>query len=93
MTHLAHLIAHVPLAAASGEVETPEGNGTGSVGVQILEFGSILLGWVALFALWWFVFRDKSRSRRRKRSDPPAQGSAARAQRSDPPAQGSDPPA
>lgn len=70
--HLAHLIAHIPLAAASGEVESPEGNGPGSVGVQILEFGSIVLGWVVLFALWWFIFRDKTRARRRKRREPPS---------------------
>lgn len=67
--HAAQLILHIPLAIA-GEVESPEAPGNGGVGVEILSFGSIVLGWVAIFALWWFVFRDKERRKRKK--DPPA---------------------
>jgi hypothetical protein len=71
--HPVLLILHLPLAALSGEVESPEGPGNGSVGVGVISVASIALGWVGLFALWWFVFRDKERARRRKRKDPPPQ--------------------
>lgn len=66
-----HLLLHIPLAL-QGEVESPEGPESGGVGVGILSVGTIVVGWVAIFALWWFVFREKARSRRRKRGDPPA---------------------
>jgi hypothetical protein len=69
--HLALTILHLPFLELSGEVESPEGPGNGGVGVGILSVASIAIGWVAIFALWWFVFRDKARSRRRKRRDPP----------------------
>lgn len=68
--HLALAILQIPLAL-SGEVESPEGTGSG-VGVGVLSVASIAIGWVGLFALWWFVFRDKERARRKKRrEDPP----------------------
>jgi hypothetical protein len=69
--HHALLIVHLPLAALSGEVESPEGPGNGSVGVGVISVGAIVLGWVGLFALWWFVFRDKERARRKRKDDPP----------------------
>ncbi len=69
--HLALAVLHVPLAL-SGEVESPEAPGKGGVAVGVLSVASIVIGWVAIFALWWFVFRDKARSRRKKRRDPPA---------------------
>ena len=31
---------------------------------------SIAFGWIVLFALWYFVFRDKARRRQRDK-DPP----------------------
>jgi hypothetical protein len=30
---------------------------------------SMVIGYVGLFALWWFVFRDRSRSRSRRKKD------------------------
>jgi len=38
-----------------------------SVGIGVLSVASIVIGWVSLFALWYFVFRDKERPKRRKR--------------------------
>jgi hypothetical protein len=67
--HTALLAVHLLLAAASGEVESPEG-AEGGVGVGIVSVAAVALGWVGLFALWWFVFRDKDRRKHKK--DPPA---------------------
>lgn len=66
--HVAHLALSIPLAV--GELENQETTGKGGVGIGIISVASIAVGYVALFALWWFVFRDKRRSKRKK--DPPS---------------------
>lgn len=62
LAHLAAVAHSLPLAL-DGEAET-----SGSVGLGIISVASIALGYVGLFALWFFVFRDKSRSKRKKDS-------------------------
>ncbi len=59
---LAHLAHYLPLAL-DGEAES-----SGDVGLGIISVVSIALGYVGLFALWYFVFRDKSRSKRNRDS-------------------------
>jgi hypothetical protein len=59
---LVSLGLHVPMALG-GEAE-----GANSTSIGVISLVSIVLGWVGLAALWWFVFRDKSRSKRKKRS-------------------------
>jgi hypothetical protein len=62
LLQLAH--AALPLAL-DGESE-----GAGNVGLGIISVVSIAIGYVGLFALWWFVFRDRSRAKRKRdRSD------------------------
>jgi hypothetical protein len=48
--------------ALDGEAET-----SSNTGIGVISIISIALGYVGLFALWFFVFRDKSRSKRKKR--------------------------
>jgi len=45
-----------------------EAEGANSTGLGVISLVSIVLGWVFLAALWWFVFRDKARSKRKERS-------------------------
>jgi hypothetical protein len=52
----------LPLALA-GEAETSSNTGLGIISVV-----SIAVGYVGLFALWFFVFRDRSRGKRKKDS-------------------------
>jgi hypothetical protein len=59
---LVNLTLNVPMALG-GEAE-----GANSTGLGVISLVSIVLGWVFLAALWWFVFRDKTRSKRKKRS-------------------------
>jgi hypothetical protein len=59
-SHLGGALASLPLAL-DGEAE-----GSGNVGLGVISVVSIVAGYVGLFALWWFVFRDRSRSRRKK---------------------------
>ncbi len=40
----------------------------GNTALAVLSVVSIVVGYVALFALWYFVFRDKSGSKRDKDS-------------------------
>jgi hypothetical protein len=62
---LAQLVGVLTLPMAlGGEAET-----SGATGLGIISVASIALGYVGLFALWFFVFRDKSRSKRRKHRD------------------------
>lgn len=61
VAHLAHLASAVLVLALDGEAE-----GANSTGLGIISVVSIAIGYVGLFALWWFVFRDKSRARRKK---------------------------
>jgi hypothetical protein len=56
------LVVRLPLALG-GEAE-----GANNIGLGLISLVSIVLGWLALGALWWFVFRDKERSKRKKRS-------------------------
>ncbi len=62
LAHLAAVAYSLPLAL-DGEAET-----SGNVGLGVISVVSIALGYVGLFALWFFVFRDKSRSKRKKDS-------------------------
>jgi len=62
LTHLVSALATLPLAL-DGEAET-----SSNVGVGVISVASIAVAYVGLFALWWFVFRDKSRSKRDKDS-------------------------
>jgi hypothetical protein len=62
LTHLASVLVTLPMALG-GEAETSNNTGLGIISVV-----SIGLGYVGLFALWFFVFRDKSRSKRKKDS-------------------------
>jgi hypothetical protein len=64
VARLASFALSLPLAL-DGEAET-----SSNVGIGVISVVSIALGYVGLFALWWFVFRDKSRSRRNKDRGP-----------------------
>jgi hypothetical protein len=59
---LASLHLSLPIALG-GEAETANNTGLG-----IISAVSIGAGYVGLFALWFFVFRDKSRGKRKKDS-------------------------
>jgi hypothetical protein len=39
-----------------------------STGIAIISLVSIVSGYVLLFCLWYFVFREKARTRRKKDS-------------------------
>jgi hypothetical protein len=62
LAQLAGLAISLPLALG-GEAES-----SNSTAIGVISVLSIVLGYVGLFALWWFVFRDKSRSKRKKGS-------------------------
>jgi len=62
-THIPSLLLSLPVAL-DGEAET-----AGNTGLGVISVVSIVLGYVGLFALWYFVFRDKSRRRRKDSSD------------------------
>jgi hypothetical protein len=62
LAQLAGLALSLPLALG-GEAES-----SNSTAIGVISVLSIALGYVGLFALWWFVFRDKSRSKRKKDS-------------------------
>jgi hypothetical protein len=55
------LLVSLPLAL-DGE-STSSSNGTG---LAIIALVSMVAGYIALAALWWFVFRDRSRSKRKR---------------------------
>jgi hypothetical protein len=60
----AGLIALLPLALDGESVNNS------NTGLAVISLLSIVVGWVALAALWWFVFRDRSRGKGEKdRSD------------------------
>ena len=46
-----------------------EATGSENVGLGVISLASTVLVLVGLFALWWFVFRDRDRAGHRK--DPP----------------------
>ncbi len=60
LVHLARLAISFPVAL-DGEAE-----GASNTGLAVISAVSIAIGYVGLFALWWFVFRDRSRSKRKK---------------------------
>ncbi len=60
LVHVARLALTIPVAL-DGEAE-----GANDIGLGIISLVSIAIGYVGLFALWWFVFRDRSRSKRGK---------------------------
>ena len=62
LTHLVSAAISLPVAL-DGEAET-----SSNIGLGVISVVSIALGYVGLFALWFFVFRDKSRSKREKDS-------------------------
>lgn len=62
LAQLAGLAISLPLALG-GEAES-----SNNVGIGVISVASIAIGYVGLFALWYFVFRDKSRSKRKKDS-------------------------
>jgi hypothetical protein len=64
LAHTASLVLSLPIALG-GEAET-----SNNLGLGILSIVSIAVGYVGLFALWFFVFRDKSRSKHKKDSSP-----------------------
>ncbi len=56
------VLAALPLAL---DGESATGNSTG---LAILSLVSMVICYVGLWALWHFVFREKSRSRRKRRN-------------------------
>jgi hypothetical protein len=60
--HMLSLIVSLPLAL---DGESATGNNTG---IAIISVVSMAGGYILLAALWFFVFRDKSRAKRRKDS-------------------------
>ena len=61
-TLFTHLAAVIPLALdGEGEVESSGGSG-GTI--ALVSGASIVLGYVALFVLWRFVFSAKAKARR-----------------------------
>jgi hypothetical protein len=62
LAQLAGLALSLPMGLG-GEAET-----SNNTGIGVLSVASIVLGYVGLFALWYFVFRDKSRAKRKKDS-------------------------
>jgi hypothetical protein len=63
LAHFAGVLATLPMALG-GEAET-----SNNTGIGIISVVSIALGYVGLFALWFFVFRDRTRAKRKKRRD------------------------
>jgi hypothetical protein len=61
---LASLLLSLPLAL---DGEAVSGNNTA---IGVISVVSIVAGYLVLAALWYFVFRDKSRSKRKKGSSP-----------------------
>ncbi len=59
---LARLIFSVPVAL---DGESVSGNSTA---IAVISLVSIVSGYLLLAALWYFVFRDKTRAKRKKRS-------------------------
>jgi len=62
--HVLALILSLPLAL---DGESATGNNTG---IAIISVISMAAGYVLIAGLWFFVFRDKARAKRRKDSRP-----------------------
>jgi hypothetical protein len=39
--------------------------------LALVSVASMVVGYLVIAGLWWFVFRDKSRARRRERDEHP----------------------
>jgi hypothetical protein len=58
---LALALIRIPLALDG------ESAANGSTGLAAISIVSMIFGWLLIAGLWWFVFRDKARARRRER--------------------------
>ena len=58
---LAVLLHHLPLALDG------ESAGNSSTGLAVISIASMVFGYLVIAGLWYFVFRDKARARRRER--------------------------
>jgi hypothetical protein len=58
LVHAGNALLSMPLAL-DGEAE-----GAKNTGLAVISLVSIVIAYVGLSALWWFVFRDRSRGRR-----------------------------
>ena len=65
---MAALAQHVSVALSLPLALGGEAESSGNTGLGVLSVLSIALGYVGLFALLFFVFRDRSRSKRKKDS-------------------------
>jgi hypothetical protein len=61
---LATLLLALPLALDG------ESANTGNTAIGVISVVSIVSGYLLLAALWFFVFREKAREKRRKGSSP-----------------------
>jgi hypothetical protein len=61
--HLAGAILTVPLG-----LDGESAGGGNSTAIAVISLISIVGGYVLLAGLWYFVFREKTRARRKKRS-------------------------
>ncbi len=59
------LLHHLPLALDG------ESAGNNSTGLAVISVASMAGGYLLIAGLWWFVFRDKARARRRERDKHP----------------------
>ncbi len=57
------LLHHLPLALDG------ESAGNNSTGLAVISLASMVGGYLLIAGLWWFVFRDKARARRRERDE------------------------
>ena len=60
MLHVTTLAAALLLPALDGESVT-----NGNNGLAVISIVSIVFGYLLLAGLWWFVFRDKARAKRK----------------------------
>ena len=56
--HPASLILSIPMALDG------ESANNSNMGIAVIAVVSMVLGYVLLFALWYFVFREKARAKR-----------------------------
>jgi hypothetical protein len=63
--HLTTLAAALLLPALDGESVT-----NGNNGLAVISIVSIVFGYLLLAGLWWFVFRDKARAKRKGDNEP-----------------------
>jgi hypothetical protein len=59
--HLLAMLSSVPLALDG------ESANQGSTGLAAISVASMIFGYLVIAGLWYFVFRDKARARRRER--------------------------